>query len=329
VPPPSSRGAAALLASLSVPVVAAPMAGASGGALAAAVTRAGALGMIGAGGQATSRWLSQQAETARGAGDFGVGLLAWTLPQRRDLLEATLVARPVLVSISYGPYEQFVQPLREAGIVVATQVGTVEEALRAVDAGVDVVVARGSEGGGHGRSDVATLPLLQLVLDRVDLPVLAAGGICGPRGVAAVLAAGAAGAWVGTAFLLCAEATTPQAARDRLLQAGAHDTEYSSLFDRGQRTGWPAEYGGRYLRSPFTDSWSSRVDEIGSDDEAVEQIASARERGDGEALPVYAGQAVGSLDAGRPAAEVVADLGSGVDVLAGASRRWVRSRSAG
>src|SRR5262249_21849694 len=85
--------------------------------------------------------------------------------------------------------------LREAGVTVATQAGTLAEAQAAEQAGVDVIVARGGEGGGHGRNDVATLPLLQMVLDAVAAPVLAAGGITRPPGPAAVLAAGAGGAW--------------------------------------------------------------------------------------------------------------------------------------
>src|SRR5699024_6204281 len=119
----------------------------------------------------------------------------------RAPLDAAIAARPALVSVSFGDYRPYVGPLQEAGIAVATQVGDVAEAVEAARAGVDLVVARGAEAGGHGRNRVATLPLLQAVLDAVDRPVLAAGGISTGRGLAAVLAAGAAGAWVGTAFL--------------------------------------------------------------------------------------------------------------------------------
>ena len=98
-----------------------------------------------------------------------------------------------------------------------------------------MLVARGGEGGGHGRNDVATLPLLQAVLDAVTVPVLAAGGIGTARGLAAVLAAGAAGAWVGTAFLACTEAATSAGARELLLTAADTDTVYGRVFDVGQR----------------------------------------------------------------------------------------------
>ena len=110
-------------------------------------------------------------------------------------------AGPALVSLSFGDITPWVGRLREAGVIVATQVGDVDGALAAAGQGVDVIIARGAEAGGHGLDAVATLPLLQGVLDAVHLPVLAAGGIVTARGLAAVLAAGAAGAWLGTALL--------------------------------------------------------------------------------------------------------------------------------
>ena len=120
-----------------------------------------------------------------------------------------LAARPDLLSVSFGDDWAWVSSAHAAGVRVATQVGTVDAALRAVDAGVDVLVARGAEGGGHGEPRVGALPLLTEMLDRVDAPVLAAGGIASARGLAAVLAAGASGAWLGTVFSTCAEALTP------------------------------------------------------------------------------------------------------------------------
>lgn len=305
---------------LRVPVVQAPMAGAAGGGLAAAVSRAGGLGTLGVAPSSTVGWLRDQGELAAAAGGFGVGLMAWVLETRPELLEACVDLAPALVSVSFGPFERFLEPLRAAGCAVTTQVGTVDEARRALDAGVDLLVVRGSEAGGHGRDAVATLPLLQDVLDLADVPVLAAGGISGPRAVAAALAAGADGVWVGTAFLLCPEATTSPAVRERLRAAGPGSTTYSSVFDRGQRLAWPAEYGGRHLRTAVTDEWASRVDELDSDDAVLARIEADRATG-GEAAPVYVGEGVGALRLERPAAEVVAELASGVDLLRAAADR--------
>ncbi len=308
---------------VSVPVVAAPMAGVSTGRLAAAVSAAGGLGMLGVGPTSTPEGVRGQCAVAREAGRFGVGLLAWALAQDDALVDVVAGEAPALVSVSYGPYERWVAPLQAAGIVVATQVGTLQEAVAAEDAGVDVLVARGGEGGGHGRDDVATLPLLQAVLDAVQVPVLAAGGIGTARGLAAVLAAGAAGAWVGTAFLTCAEAATSAGARERLLAAADTDTAYGRVFDVGQRLAWPPEYGGRALRNAFFDRWVGHEDELAGDDEAAAELTAARARGDARVMGVYAGQGVGLLRDGLAAADVLGELagaGALLDRAAGRGR---------
>ena len=144
--------------------------------------------------------------------------------------------------------------------MVATQAGTLGEAVAAEQAGFDVLVARGGEGGGHGRNDVATLPLLQAVLDAVAVPVLAAGGIGTARGLAAVLAAGAAGRGWGPRFSP-APRRPPRPARALLLTAADTDTVYGRVFDVGQRLGWPRQYGGRALRNGFFERWVGREDE--------------------------------------------------------------------
>ncbi|GAA2407288.1 nitronate monooxygenase [Nonomuraea africana] len=290
------------------------MAGIGGGRLAAAVSRAGALGMIGVPASASAQWIAEQAAVAGEDGlPYGIGLMAWALPGNPAQLDAVLAARPALASVSFGPYARYVRPLQEAGITVVTQAGTTEEALEAEQAGVDAVVARGGEGGGHGRNDVATLPLLEGVLDAVRIPVLAAGGIVTGRGLAAVLAAGAEGAWAGTAFMACVEATVPAAALERILAAKETSTAYGRVFDVAQRLGWPPEYGGRALRNAFFDRWAGREDEL--DDQAVAELADARGAGDFDIAYIYASQAVGMVRERRPAAEVVADFATAESFL--------------
>ena len=301
---------------LAVPVVGAPMAGVADGRLAAAVSEAGALGMVGAGAEVTPRWIAEQAEVAGASGrPYGIGLMAWAQDEKAPQVDAVLELRPALVSVSFGDYRRHVAALKASGITVATQVGTVAEARSAQGAGVDVIVARGSEGGGHGRGDVGTLPLLQAVLDAVDVPVLAAGGIATARGLAAVLAAGAAGAWVGTAFLACEEATLPAPVRQRLFTASETDTAYGRVFDVAQRLGWPPEYGGRALRNAFFDRWVGREDELAEDDDARVQLETARRNTDLDVAYVYAGQAVGLLSGVRSAADVVRDFAAAADLL--------------
>ena len=123
---------------LTIPVVAAPMAGVSTGRLAAAVSAAGGFGMLGVGPTSTPEWVREQCAVAREAGRFGIGLMAWALAQNDALVDVIVAEAPALVSVSYGPYERWIPPLQDAGIVVATQVGTLGEAVAAEQAGVDV-----------------------------------------------------------------------------------------------------------------------------------------------------------------------------------------------
>jgi len=274
----------------------------SGGRLAAAVSAAGGLGMVGIGYEPVATVAAEAATARAGGRPFGLGLIAWVTEARTDLVEAAIEAKPALLSLSFGAYASHVSAARDAGIVVATQAGTVDDAKRAVDAGVDLVVARGGEAGGHGRDEVATLPLLQAVLDAVDVPVLAAGGIATARGLAAVIAAGAAGALVGTAFLACPEGMNQPAAREAIVAAGETDTIYTTVLDIGRGIPWPPEYGGRALRNAFAEKWHGREDELRAEGERAEEAA------------VWAGQAVGLVPRERPAAEVVADF-AGAEAL--------------
>jgi nitronate monooxygenase len=307
---------------LAVPVVGAPMFRVGAGRLAAAVSRAGGLGVIGVGGATTARWLADECLVAAAENKpYGVGLMAWALAHDDGPLAATLDAAPALASVSFGDYEQYVAPLQAAGMTVATQVGNLDEARRAEQAGVDVIVARGGEGGGHGRNDVGTLVLLQEVLDAVATPVLAAGGIATARGLAAVLAAGAAGAWAGTAFIACEETETTPAACDQLLKATDTDTAYGRVFDIAQRLDWPAEYGGRALRNRFFDTWVGREDELATDDAAMQELKDAGAAGDFESAYIYAGQGAALLHKPRCVAAVMAEFARAAGLLDAAAGR--------
>ncbi|MEW2481342.1 nitronate monooxygenase [Mycobacterium sp. NPDC049093] len=269
---------------IDVPIVNAPMGGAAGGRLAAAVSAAGGLGMVGMGSSATAEQLTAELTQLDGQ-RFGIGLVHWVVHDRPDLFDVALAAQPALLSVSFGEDWDWVRRAHDAGLTVTTQVATVDAARRAVDAGVDVVVARGAEGGGHGEPTVGTLPLLAEVLDVVDVPVLAAGGISSPRAVAAVLAAGAGAAWVGTAFAACVEALTPVPAREALLTAAGDATELTSEYDIAAGYRWPESIPERVLRGS----------------------------------PVNAGQGVGEVRRSVSAAEIVASLSDGAEQLL---RRW-------
>lgn len=315
---------------IDVPIVSAPMAGVADADLAVAVTRAGALGCIGIGSTRTADWVGEQVDRATGSGaQFGVGFMAWALATDSAAFDRALEAHPALVSISFGEVAPWVARAREAGARVAVQAGTVAEAVEAEQAGASFVVARGAEAGGHGRDAVATLPLLQEVLDAVSLPVLAAGGISGARGLAAALAAGAAGAWVGTAFAGCVEATSSPQARRAMGAAAATGTVYARVFDIAQRLSWPTEFGGRALANDFTRDWVGREADLAAlvgdqraDDAAgvTAVMARARAAGDVAAAPVYCGQGVGRIRVDVPAADVVAEFARADDLLRAAAR---------
>src|SRR5262249_28745147 len=132
---------------LRAPIVNAPMGGVAGGRLAAAVTAAGGLGMVGLGSVATRELLQAQLRYVDGV--FGIGLVDWVMRNEAGLLEDALAARPALLSVSFGTDWSWVAKAREAGISTVTQVYDALGARQAVDAGVDILVARGSEGGGH------------------------------------------------------------------------------------------------------------------------------------------------------------------------------------
>ena len=251
---------------------------------------------------------------------FGIGLVACRLDHHPDLVDLVTELRPRFVSVSFGDYAIHLPRLHDADIVVATQVGTVEEAEAAAAAGIDLIVARGGEAGGHGRDRVATLPLLEAVLDRVDVPVLAAGGIATSRGLAAVIAAGAAGAWIGTAFLGCPETSWTATKRARVIDAGLGDTVYTEAFDTALGHVWPTGIGGRALRNKFSDRWQERVEELAGDTAVRERqhLLDAARREDFDEFVIYAGQAAGLVHEERTVAAVVAEL-AGAEALL---RKW-------
>ena len=300
------------------PIIGAPMAGVAHGRLARAVTEGGGLGMIGVGSTDAAELIDREVSVASDSGrlPFGIGLMAWALDRHPGLLDKVIGARPALVSVSFGSPAPYVDALHQAGIAVASQVQDVAGTRAATEAGVDFVVAQGTDAGGH-TGTVGTLPLLQLVLDAVHVPVIAAGGIATARGLAAVLAAGAAGAWVGTCLLASPEAATKPEARARVLAAREIDTVLTRVFDVAQGIPWPERFAGRALRNRFTDRWHGREAELATDAAAGSELAAARGSANYDIAYLYAGQAVGLVRSSRPAAEVVRDLGEGALALLG------------
>lgn len=295
---------------LRVPVIGAPMSPVAGGRLAAALSNCGALGMIGvASSQSVDQLERDVAEYRSLAGErsFGIGLMAWALESRPELLDAAIRMRPFAIVVSFGDPARYVPRLREAGIGVLSQVQDRKSALVAEAAGVDVIVAQGTDAGGH-TGGVGTLPLLQIVLESVRVPVVAAGGIGSGRGLAAVLAAGAEGALIGTPFLVAEEARNSSAARRTLVESRETDTIYTRVFDIAQGIPWPPTFPGRAIANEFARTWHGREAALSVDAAAKRAFLEAKQTEDYAQAVLYAGQSVGLIDRIEPAAAIVERL---------------------
>ncbi len=288
---------------LTLPLIGAPMGGRAGGRLAGEVSRAGGIGMLGAARYTSPEWIAAESAEARSRGGrLGIGLMTWSLDADDTLLGAALEQRPELISLSFGDPEPYVRRAHDAGALVCSQINSLED-LRVVEsAGVDFVVAQGSEAGGH-TGHVATLPLMQMVLEATELPVVVAGGIGSGRGLAAVLAAGAEGAFLGTALLATPEADGPEYARRRVVSAGGTDTVYTSVFDRARSQPWPRRWGARVIANEFTRRWEGR------DGVADAELAATYDKDDPDIGVVNAGQASGLVSAIEPAYDMVRRIG--------------------
>jgi nitronate monooxygenase len=290
------------------PVVLAPMAFAAGGALAAAVTRAGGLGLIG-GGYGDPTWLEQQFAAAAGE-RVGVGFITWSLRKSPSLLTDVLKHRPAAVMLSFGDPRPFVDEIREAGAAVICQCQDMAHVMDAVEVGAEVVVAQGSEAGGHGalRGTLSFVPEVadHLAAHAPHTLLLAAGGIADGRGVAASLMLGADGVLVGTRLWAASEALVKPGHHRAIVETDGDGTLRTRVPDIARQIPWPRGFTARIRRNAFTDRWHGR-------EEALEAAAAvegpkyrqAFEAGDPEHAAVWFGEAAGLIHSIEPAALIV------------------------
>jgi nitronate monooxygenase len=297
------------------PIALAPMGGLAGGELAAAVSNAGGLGLIG-GGRGERDWLARELAlvTERTRRPWGVGFLTWAIDT--DTVASALDFQPSAVMLSFGDPAPFVPLIHDAGATLILQVTDLEEARQAVDLGADVVVAQGSDAGGHsGENAIGTMSFVPSVVDlAAPTPVLAAGGIVDGRGTAAALTLGAAGALIGTRFLASLEALAPAELSKSLLAAHGEDTERNRILDIARGAPWPDRYPARTLRNAFLDTWRNRESELRADTAAQREYRQAAARHDYDVLPVWVGQAVGQITSVEPAADLVAVLAADAEL---------------
>ncbi|WP_319456368.1 MULTISPECIES: nitronate monooxygenase [unclassified Mycobacterium] len=301
------RTALTALLGIEHPIVLAPMGGVAGGALTGAVSEAGGLGMIGAGGGERD-WLDRECSVARERTEkpWGIGLLSWAID--RAALDWTIAQRPAAIMLSFGDPTPFAAAVREAGIPLMVQVTTLEDAKRAFELGADVVVAQGAEAGGHGEGR-GTLPFVPAVVDvAAGTPVLAAGGIADGRGLAAALMLGAAGVLIGTRFEATTEALLGAEELKAIVAATAADTTRDRVLDIVVDSEWPARFTARTLRNRFTDTWHDNEDGLRFDPAAKAEFRQGVSRGDLDYVPVWAGESVDLITELDTASAVVARL---------------------
>ena len=301
-----------------VPIQLASMPGITTPALVAAVANAGGLGMLGAPLMSASVLEATLAEIATlTTGAVGVNFL---MPFLDPECVTVAARRACLVEFFYGePVPELVAAAHAGGALASWQVGSVAEALAAERAGCDMIVAQGTEAGGHVRGTTSLLPLLAAVLDAVRIPVLASGGIATARDLAAVLASGAEGARIGTRFVASSESGAHPSYVRALLAASAADTCLTEAFS----VMWP-NAPHRVLRSAITAAEAATDEVLGETRYAEQTIPVERfsviaptigTTGRVEAMALYAGESVSNVNSVSPAAEIVAELVAGAERL--------------
>ena len=289
------------------PVLLAPMGATSGGKLAAAVTGAGGLGLLG-GGYGDEAWIEREFAAA-GNARVGIGFITWSLAQKPHLLARALERKPAAVMLSFGDVRPFARQIKDSGAKLICQVQTVAMARDAVRAGADIVVAQGTEAGGHGAGR-STFALVPAVVDAVaPVPVVAAGGVADGRGLAAALMLGAAGVLMGTRFCATDEWLGHDNQKKMIVAESGDATTRTTVFDIVRRLDWPGEFTGRAIRNGFLNRWHGREADLGrAVDAEAQRYIEAQSGGDFDTAVVFAGEGIDMIRDVRPAADVVAGV---------------------
>src|SRR5271157_2412004 len=269
------------------PIIGAPMAYVTGGALAAAVSRAGGLGIVGGGYAGTVGGEPDlEAELAQAkSGKFGVGFITWALERAPEMLTKTLQGSPFCVFLSFGDPSPFAAEIAKAGAVLICQVQFLSQIDNALKAGAAAVVVQGSEAGGHGASR-STFPFVPEAADYLmqyspETLLLAAGGVADGRGLAAALMLGADGVLAGTRFWASAEALTPRSHTEKAIAATGDGTVRTKTLDALRGVPWPREYSFRFLKNKLSEEWVGRENEaFRAFGTLSEQYTQARARND-------------------------------------------------
>lgn len=307
------------------PIISAPMGTAAGGRLAAAVSNAGGLGLIG-GGYGDAEWLEREFAAA-GNARVGCGFISWSLAQKPHLLDLVLAHAPAAVMLSFGEVGPFGQRVKAAGVTLVCQVQTLAMTREAVAAGADVVVAQGAEAGGHG-CERATFTLVPEIADYLsgtapDTLLVAAGGVADGRGLAAALMLGADGVLVGSRFWASTEALVPAGFHAAAVAADGDATLRTTVVDLARRYDWPQPFTARVLRTRFAVDWHGRETALAEPATLEHEEArfwTAFKAGDADNTCVFASEAVGLIRDIVPAGEIVGRMVREAENLFGRAR---------
>ena len=303
---------------ITVPILSAPMGFVAGGKLAAAVTAAGGLGIIG-GGYGDADWLDREFGAA-GNARVGCGFITWSLAQQPDLLARVLAHAPAVLMLSFGDPTPFAPAIRATGSKLICQVQTIAHTRAALACGADIIVAQGSEAGGHGAMR-ATLTLVPEVADLLarEAPatlLVAAGGIADGRGLAASLMLGADGVMLGSRLWSSPEALVHPNHQHAALASNGDGTIRQKSADIARGYDWSDEFTGRVLRTAFVTRWQGREAEHRAVAKAARpDYLAAVAGGRTEESGVFVGEAIGLMRDVSPAAEILARVTTEAEAL--------------
>jgi nitronate monooxygenase len=294
------------------PVLLAPMGNISDGALAAAVSAAGGFGLIGGGlSDQPAEWYDRQFAAA-GNQRVGCGFITWAMARRPEALDFALSHSPTAIMLSFGDAAPFIPQIKARGALAICQVHSLAHARAVLAEGADIIVAQGSEAGGHGATRRATFPLVPAVADMIaassrGVLLVAAGGIADGRGLAAALMLGADGVLMGSRFYASEEAVAPAMAKSRIVASGGDDTIRTSVFDLARAWDFPdGTNTARALRNRFTDAWHGREAELlAASEREFPRFFEAAASGDYEIAHVFTGEAIDLIHAVEPAGAIV------------------------
>ncbi|TYO97411.1 enoyl-[acyl-carrier protein] reductase II [Desulfallas thermosapovorans DSM 6562] len=275
--------------------------------LVAAVSEAGGLGIIGSG-QAPPQWVREQVHRVKEltGKPFGVNVMLLS-PHAEEIIRLLVEERVAVVTTGAGNPGKYLNLLHDAGIKVIPVVSSVALAKRLVRSGVDALIAEGMESGGHV-GELTTMALVPQVVDAVDVPVIAAGGICDGRGMAAALMLGAEGVQMGTRFICALECTVHERVKDMVIKARDRDTIVT-----GRPTGHPV----RVLKNKLAKKFLELEDRCAPGEEfeklGVGRLKQAMVDGDTDMGSVMAGQVAAMVRQVQPAREIINDVVTGAE----------------